>query len=373
MMTKKLTIGYVLDDTLDRSDGVQQAVITIGEKMRSLGHDVHYIVPYTERVDIQNIHSVAKVISLKFNGNSIRTPIWSSKKRIKALFSDVEFDVLHIQMPYSPFMAARVIHTAPRSTRIIGTFHILPYNWLARYGTKLLGLVLWKNKKLFSHSYAVSKPALDFMERDFGLRGTVLGNPVNYQFFNDFASKQQNRRKRIVFIGRFEERKGVRLLLEAYLSMKNRNSTELIMCGAGPLWNDINSNVNYQLPNIKFPGFVTEEEKAQYLSSATVAVFPSTAGESFGIVLTEAMSAGAGVTIGGNNPGYASVLGEWPETLFDPNNIDLFAAKLDLLIENDNLRNDLGKKQHRAVKQYDTELICKKLITTYCEPRQKQA
>ncbi len=373
-MTRKLTIAYVLDDTLDRSDGVQQAVLTIGEHMRSRGHDVHYIVPYTERTDIKNIHSIAKVVALKFNGNSIRTPIWSSKKAIRTLFSEIKFDVLHVQMPYSPLMAARVIRTAPRSTRIVGTFHILPYNWLAKYGTKLLGNVLWRNKKLFSTAFAVSKPALEFMQEDFGLSGSVLGNPVNYNFFHAFSGKaQKTTKKRMVFVGRFEERKGVLQLVEAFTRMKHKESVELIMCGKGPLWEGIKKDVEARNLAITLTGFVTEEEKAQYLAGADIAVFPSTAGESFGIVLIEAMSAGAGVTIGGNNPGYGSVLGDQRETLFDPNNIQVFADLLDKLIADKDERDRLGGLQHEMVKQYDIEKICTELEATYCTDDEKEA
>ncbi|MCA9328641.1 glycosyltransferase family 4 protein [Candidatus Saccharibacteria bacterium] len=359
-----MIIGYVLDDTLDRSDGVQQAMLAIGEKMRSLGHEVHYIVPYTERTDIQNIHSVAKVIALKFNGNSIRTPIWSSKKKLKQLLRNTNFDVLHVQMPYSPFMAARVVRLAPKTTKIVGTFHILPYNWMSKYGTKVLGWVLTRNKKRFTTAFAVSKPAVEFMKDDFGLSGSVLGNPIDYDFFHRYASESKDVKiKRIVFVGRFEERKGVRQLVKAYEQMSIRGSVELVMCGKGPLHDEIASYAQSRGLNVLLPGFVTEEEKAKYLASADVAIFPSTSGESFGIVLTEAMSAGAGVTLGGNNPGYASVLADWPDALFDPNDIPSFTAILEMFVEDETKQHQLGARQHEAVKQYDIGLIAERLLS----------
>lgn len=361
-----MTIGYVLDDTLDRSDGVQQAVLAIGERMSALGHEVHYIVPYTKRTDISNIHSVARTISLRFNGNSIRTPIWSSKKRIKSLFSEVKFEVLHVQMPYSPFMAARVIMSAPRETRIVGTFHILPYGWMSKYGTKLLGISLRRSQRRISKAFAVSPPALKFMKDDFGMSGEVLGNPVDYSFFHSFAENKGDKTKlRIVFVGRFEERKGVRQLIRAYEAMEQRKNVELVMCGKGPLWDGIKSYALQNGLNAVLTGFVTEEEKARYLASADIAVFPSTSGESFGIVLIEAMSSGAGVTIGGNNPGYTSVLGGWPDTLFNPNDIKAFALKLDKLIKAKDLAKKIGKSQHESVKLYDITRICERLEDAY--------
>ena len=358
-----MVIGYVLDDTLDKTDGVQQAMIVIAERMRNLGHEVHYIVPYTERKDLQNVHSVAKVMSIKFNGNSTRTPISSSKRQLKKLLREVKFNVLHVQMPYSPIMSAKLIKMAPKSVKIIGTFHILPYNNIAKMGTKLLGSYLWRNKKRFNMVFAVSRPALEFMKKDFGMTGTVMPNPVDYKYYNSFAGESLEILKtRIVFVGRFDARKGVRQLVNAYAKLPNKGEVELIMCGKGPLLQDLQEYSNINKLNIIFPGFVDNESKAKYLSSADIAVFPSTAGESFGIVLVEAMSAGAGVTLGGNNPGYASVLEEFDKTLFDPNNVQEFTTKLKEFIDDAELRRKIGSKQHEAVVKYDVDVVVDRLI-----------
>ena len=74
----KLCIGYLLDDTLDKPDGVQQYVLAVGEYFRAKGHDVHYLVADTHRTDIKNVHSLGRFVSLKFNGNSVRTPLPAS-------------------------------------------------------------------------------------------------------------------------------------------------------------------------------------------------------------------------------------------------------------------------------------------------------
>lgn len=357
-----MTIGYILDDTLDKPDGVQQAMIAIAEAMRAKGHDVHYIVPYTARKDLQNVHSIARLISLKFNGNSIRTPIWTSNKRINQLFSDVTFDILHVQMPYSPIMAARVIQRVPKSVKIVGTFHILPYGRLARIGTRILGFVLHRSKRLISSAYAVSEPAKQFMEESFGLSGGVMANPVDYGFYHGYSVFADSNSQKIVYVGRFDERKGVKQLVRAINLIEHKDSLKVVMCGSGPLLNEIQTYAKEHELLIDFPGFVSEDEKARQLASATIAVFPSTGGESFGIVLTEAMSAGAGITIGGNNPGYASVLGPWPDTLFNPNNIQEFANLLQELLINPEKRYKIGKKQHESVKQYDIKIIVERLL-----------
>jgi phosphatidylinositol alpha-mannosyltransferase len=358
-----MIIGYVLDDTLDKTDGVQQAVLAIGEKMRSLGHEVHYLVTETKRTDIKNIHSLSKYLSFSFNGNSIRTPLPASKKHIKALLKEIDFDVLHVQMPYSPFLAGRVINCAPSSVRLVGTFHILPYNTASKIGTKLLGWWVARSKKKLHAALAVSEPARVFMDKDFGLKGTVLPNPVDYEFYNSFSAKSKKaNKKRIVFVGRFDIRKGVRQLARAYANMPSKNDVELIMCGKGPLLEELQTYSAEKGLGIVFPGFVTEEQKAEYLASTDIAVFPSTGGESFGIVLTEAMSAGAEVVLGGNNPGYASVLSDWPETLFDPDNTQEFTDKLEQFLQDAALRRKIGVKQQQQVKGYDTGVIASRLL-----------
>lgn len=362
-----MTIGLILDDTLDRSDGVQQAVLALGAELSSRGHDVHYIVTETLRTDIKNVHSLTKYFSVAFNGNSVRTPRPVSRKTISNLLTEVKFDVLHVQMPYSPFFAAKILRMAPKYVKKFGTFHILPYNIASKIGTKILGLALARNKKLLNHSFAVSEPANRFMKIGFGIdSGIVLANPVDYEFYNSFT-KKPHIKKQIVFVGRFEQRKGVKQLVEAYskLPIDLINSSELTMCGKGPMLEEMKLLADKLKVDINFPGFVSDDDKAQYLSDADIAVFPSISGESFGIVLTEAMSAGSGVTLGGNNPGYRSVLAPWPKTMFDPKDVESLTRKLEEFLSNDKQRTDIGVKQHAAAKQYDIKLIVDNLEDYY--------
>jgi len=360
-----MTIGYVLDDTLNKPDGVQVAMIAIAEQMRSRGHDVHYIVTNTKRRDLKNVHSMTRSLSFKFNGNSTRTPLPASKRQIKKLLNKVQFDVLHVQMPYSPLLSARVMRLASSKTRIIGTFHILPYGISSKVGTKLLGLWLKNSKKRFDKVYAVSPPAQAFMRKSFGIDGGVLPNPVDYGFFHKHSVKKGLKgKKKILFVGRFDKRKGVRQLVKAYeqLGSSVKDKIVLIMAGRGPVRKELVQYAKKHDLNIEFPGFVSEVKKAKLMAEADIAVFPSTGGESFGIVLIEAMSANAGVTIGGDNPGYSSVLSPWPYTLFDPNDIQKFSGHLTELITNDKQRLEIGLSQHEAVKQYDIKLVVDKLL-----------
>lgn len=93
--------------------------------------------------------------------------------------------------------------------------------------------------------------------------------------------------------------------------------------------------------------------------------FPATGGESFGIVLLEAMASRAGVVIGGNNPGYASVLAPWPETIIDPYDTISFATQLERLLLNNSKRMQIHGLQQQAVKSYDVAVVGPRLVIAY--------
>jgi len=95
----KLTIGLVIDDSLDRPAGVQQYVLIVGEWLRSRGHEVYYLAGATTRSDLKNVYSLSRNIGVRFNGNQMRIPLISSRRQIHRLLNQVHFDVLHVQMP----------------------------------------------------------------------------------------------------------------------------------------------------------------------------------------------------------------------------------------------------------------------------------
>lgn len=368
-----MKIGFVLDDSLDKPDGVQQAVLTTGEWMRSKGHEVHYLVGRTERTDIENVHSLAKTLRVKFNGNTMGTPLPASGSQLKAFFALHCFDVLHVQMPYSPFFAAKVIKLAPKSTKIIGTFHILPYTKFSSLATKQLAKLLRSSLKRFDAFVSVSEPAAKFAKTSFGIDSVVIPNPVTTaNFTHSRGSGGKSNIKRIVFLGRLEERKGVLDLVKAYKLLLETDSkqikkTKLIIGGKGPLKDTVHGLL-ISLPmgaQSEQLGFIPEADKAKLLASADVAVFPSTSGESFGIVLVEAMAAGSGIVIAGNNPGYTSVLGEKPELLFNPRNTSEFADKLAWALSDSPESIELGSWLHDQAERYDVATVGEQLLKLY--------
>src|ERR1700712_493953 len=97
-----MKVGFVIDDTLDKPDGVQQYVLTVGRWLAQNGHQVHYLCGETKRGDIPNVHSLTKNAHVRFNGNQLSVPKPANAAKIRQLLDTQQFDVLHIQMPYSP-------------------------------------------------------------------------------------------------------------------------------------------------------------------------------------------------------------------------------------------------------------------------------
>src|SRR3989344_4943115 len=160
----KLSVGFCYDDSLDKTDGVAQYVKNLGQWLSGQGHHVFYMVgeTYLKRWSGGSVYSLSKNQRVFFNGNFVSTPLPASRRRIKQVLQKERPDILHVQVPYSPFMAGRIISAAHPETAVVGSFHILPANVLARLGSKLLRLFYLHTLKRFSRIVSVSQPAADF-------------------------------------------------------------------------------------------------------------------------------------------------------------------------------------------------------------------
>lgn len=365
-----MKIGLVLDDTLDNPDGVQQSVLTLGNWLRKEGNVVHYLVGNTTRKDITNVHSLGRFMNVRFNGNTVRIVLPSDRKRIKKLLNEEQYDVLHVMLPYSPFLAKRVINAAGPQTAVVGTFHILPASKLHGLLNQVLRVLLGRSLRRFDKIIAVSEPAIHFARKAYGINATYVPNPI---VMSDFRSGKRlstydKSKLNIIYLGRLVRRKGVLELIKAYngLDEETVQKTRLIIGGKGPLKAKAKHLIRPGR-EIIMAGYISEKEKANFLASADIAVFPSTTGESFGIVLVEAMAAGSGVVLGGNNPGYKSVLGAQPYLLFDPVDIQAFTDQLKLFIKDSKMRERMHAWQEEAVNQYDISKVGSTVIKIYKE------
>jgi phosphatidylinositol alpha-mannosyltransferase len=356
---RKLSVGLVFDDSLDSNDGVSQYVKTLGAWLSQQGHRVSYLVGET-KLDSWGggkVYSLAKNQSVYFNGNKLSVP-WPAKPgRIKAVLDKEKFDVLHIMMPHSPFMGQKVINNS-KSAAVVGTFHIYPANSLAKLGTSLLRLAYFGKLNKVSEVVSVSPAAQEFAAFSFKLKTTIVPNMVDISRFE--TNKVKAEPFRIVFLGRLVDRKGARQLIEAFsIVSKQVPQARLVIGGDGPQRPKLEA-LTQRLglsEAVEFRGFIDETDKPQLLASAAIACFPSLYGESFGIVLIEAMAAGSGVVLAGDNPGYAGVMRDIPGALFNPREPTILAARILHILGDSQLFDSIHQKQASLVKKYDVSLV----------------
>lgn len=360
-LQSKLKVGLVFDDSLDRPDGVQQYIFRISEWLVSRGHEVHFLVGETSRTDLENVHQMSRNLRVRFNGNVMSMPLPSSKKTLKSTLEELHLDVIHIQAPYSPFMAGRLMGLVAKTTAVIGTFHILPYTRLVTTANTVLGWINRRSGRRFDRMMAVSVPARKFAKKAYGYECEVVPNPVRVADFIDASCNDTT--LRIVFLGRLVERKGAMWLLKAVAYMREHGlfagDLEVIIGGKGELMDELVRFVEeHELETIvSFPGFIPEDEKAVLLASGDITVFPSTSGESFGISLLEALAASRGVVLAGDNPGYSSVMHGFPDQLFNPTDIPTFAELLTKWLTEKEAREAIRNTQRDYVKQFDIAVV----------------
>ncbi|HIA91684.1 TPA: glycosyltransferase family 1 protein [Candidatus Saccharibacteria bacterium] len=362
-MSKKLKIGFVFDDSLDRTDGIQQYIKTVGRWLLAHGHDVKFLVGETKHGPFPDrTYSLSKNFKVTGNGNSLSIPLPASSKQIKEVLAAEKFDVLHVQAPYNPLLAGKVLKHADSSTKKVGTFHIDADQWFTKAGARVMGFLQNKSLRQFDSFVSVSKAAQRFAHNNYSVSTEILPNVIQFAKANTSANKS---RHSLVFLGRLVERKGCRHLLEAVALLEKKYM--LTICGDGPQRKSLEALVDGLglRDRVTFLGRVSEEEKYNQLAKAELAVFPSLHGESFGIVLLEAMSVGT-VTLGGDNPGYRTVLEDQAEHLLvDPTNTTELAARITTLVEDDSLHQKLLQWQHDHVRKFDIEVVGPKLVELY--------
>ncbi|WNM24201.1 glycosyltransferase family 4 protein [Demequina capsici] len=372
-----MKIAMLLDDSMDRPDGVQQVVSSMGRMLVADGHEVVIVCSGgTGEPGPIPVVSLARNIGVSFNSNRLRTPRPARRADLRSWLLAERPDVIHVQMPYSPFFAGRLVREARRllgdKVRIVGTFVILPDSAFSAFATRMLGLVLRPTLRLFDGFSALTEPAVEFSRVSFHAGGTVTPSPIDVGAFRAHVHtprlEADGRPLTLSFLGRFVERKGAMELIEAIAALPHdvRAQLRVRMGGRGPLLGDAEAlTAERGLSElVSFEGFVAEEDKPQFLADADIACFPATGGESFGIVLIEAMAAGAGVVIGGDNPGYTSTLGD-PDAMIDARDTEAFAALITSLVRDPVRRAELHARQQERVKDFDSATVLKGVLELY--------
>ena len=315
-----MKIGLVSPYVYPLPGGVTQHVRYLYENLRLLGHDVRILTSShgLQRASEGDVIRLGKGFSVPANG-SVGTITVSP--RYNSLVAEVleheQFDVLHFHEPFVPFLSLVLLHQS-RSVNI-ATFHAYG-GWSPAYefGSRALGAYA---RRLHGR-IAVSAAARHFIDRYFPGDYKVIPNGVDTDRFQRAVplARWQDGTRNILFVGRFEPRKGVLDMLKAFriLRRAGHEDARLLLVGGGPQEREAHRYVaTRRLRGVEFLGRVSDDERNQLFRTADVYVSPATGRESFGIVLLEAMAAGAPI-VASDIHGYKGVVRRGREALLVP-------------------------------------------------------
>jgi phosphatidyl-myo-inositol alpha-mannosyltransferase len=284
-----------------------------------------------------------------------------------------KFDIIHVHEPLLPlFYFSRAIVRANK-TKAVATVH--SQNSVGDSAKPVVQGILKKGfLKYYSAIIPVSEVA-STMYQGMGIPLEIIPNGVDANFYTPNGPKVQqyiDGKKNIVFLGRFDPRKGVEYLLQAWprITEALQNNVRLILVrGGSPEENARIFSIIDTLPNkenIIFEGFVSEDRKRQVLRTADLMIAPSTGGESQGIVLNEAMACGTPV-LGFANPGYSWVLADKKDyCLAEVKNVDELSTKAIRILSDDILSRELSEWGIKEVREkFDWGVIADRILKVY--------
>lgn len=373
----KLRIGILCPYDYFRHGGVQEHVRAVADELRARGHYVKVIAPTTVTGSQANDPNViligaSKKIDTPF-ATSAELAVSANPKDIDAMFAQENFDIIHAHEPILPLLSRQILaHSV--NTKNIATFHArLPDSFVNKSLEKAWYPYVKSVLKHIDTITAVSDAAAMLIKTVTEKPITIIPNGIQSKKFEYSKVKRysayDDNVPTILYVGRLEKRKGVEYLLKAYRKVvETHPEVRLIVVGDGPKRKVLESQVEkYKLENVDFLGFVSEEDKYSLMKTATVYCSPALYGESFGIVLLEAMLMRVAI-VAGNNPGYESVMKERGKLgIVDPTNVTDFAKRLEMFLFDSQLRTLFSKWSSEYVKQFDYGLVTDKYELLYKE------
>ncbi len=314
-----MKIGLVSPYVYPLPGGVTQHVRFLYENLRLRGHDVRILTSShgLQRSSEGDVIRLGKGFSMPSNG-SMGTITISPRfiSQVRAVLERERFDILHFHEPFVPFLSLVVLRES-RSVNI-GTFHAYG-GWSPAYEFGSRALRSYAER--LHGRIAVSAAARHFIDRYFPGDYKVIPNGVDTEHYGRAVpvARWQDGTPNILFVGRFEPRKGVLDLLKAYRHLRKEGvACRLLLVGGGPQEREARRYVaTRRLGEVEFLGRVSDTEKLQLFRTADVYCSPATGRESFGIVLLEAMAAGAPI-VASDIHGYKGVVRRGREALLVP-------------------------------------------------------
>lgn len=365
-----MKIGLVCPYNIFKNGGVQECVLALKAEYQKKGHEAYIITPRPKGVETESVDGILLVgesrdFNAPFQATTTQVSVTFDNAAIDALLQEHQFDILHFHEPWVPIVSRQILTRS--NTVNVATFHAkLPDTMMSKTIEKVITPYTRSILKYIDSYTAVSDAAAEYIKTLTDEDINLIPNGIDIDKFRK-ANDTPRKRQTILYIGRLEKRKGVIYLLKAFKELQMISpEAHLIIAGDGPDRQKLENYVELNdIDNVEFLGFVDESTKIRLLHEATIYCSPAIYGESFGIVLLEAMAAGA-VTVAGNNPGYASVMKDTGAvSIANVKDTSEFARRLQLLMVDTELRKLWISWADDYVTQFNYERIAEMYLKVY--------
>ncbi|MCV7193549.1 glycosyltransferase family 4 protein [Mycolicibacterium brumae] len=360
-----MRIGMVCPYSFDVAGGVQAHVLQLAEVYRERGHYVSVMAPASPGVELPDfVVSAGKALAIPYNGSVARLKFGpATHRKIKKWLAFGDFDVLHLHEPNAPSLSMLALQAAEGP--IVATFHTSTTKSLTL--AMVQGILRPYHEKIVGR-IAVSDLARRWQMEALGSDAVEIPNGVPVSFFADAPMLPGYPRpgRSVLFLGRYDEpRKGMDALIGALPALVERFADiEIMIVGRGDE-DGLREQAGDLASHLRFLGQVSDEEKASALRSADVYCAPNTGGESFGIVLVEAMAAGTAV-VASDLDAFRRVLRDGECGKLTPiGDADALAAALIEVLDDDAERDRLVTAATTAVARYDWSVVADQIMRVY--------
>jgi phosphatidylinositol alpha-mannosyltransferase len=354
MPLSKKRIGIVCPYGWDTPGGVQSHVGDLAQYLIRQGHFVSVLAPAIDEENLPDyVTSAGRPIAIPYNGAVARVlfgPIAFS--RVRQWIANGNFDVLHLHEPAIPSISLLACWAAEGP--MVGTFHAAAKRQKVTFAVApILEPVIEKLTARIAVSEAARETLTEHLETD----AIVVPNGIYADLYRDGVTDQRWTGNTLGFIGRFEEkRKGLDVLVAALPPF---------VAGPGDAQEVLKEIDPYLHSRFEFLGRISESEKANFLASVGLYIAPNTGGESFGIILAEALAGGASV-VASDIPAFDSLLGHGAYgTLFASEDSQDLAKKVIALLGDEEGRRAIAQRGKKYAQQFDWDVVAEKIYDVY--------